>query len=487
MSSVTRPTRTPKGGARHLLEDYGRDRQRGRALRAKLANSFPDRPEEEIEDAVQSACQLFLAEAPGITEPGRAFVWLRTAAYRALLRELDTQRRALLADPSGPMLDTEELDAPGPGAELIGLEEESDLKFLVDQISSNLSESRLQVFALWATGRKRPEIAEELGMSERAVKKALEQIMHNARETLARQAGGGCEDGQPVVMRMACGLAEAGETARARLHIQHCDRCSEFSEALEGWREKAAPLLAPVTAEAASPGLVGRTVGRVGEAIGSAKRHVLSGGTQVKQQATLVGYGRTPDPTPLAGIRPGAVTAVVVGCLAIGGGAATYCAQQGVDPIGAAKDLIAGAPEESAGEPSEPKPEEPAVSPEQSSEAPVEEPVVVPSYEPAEEEQPPASSSTAAEEPPSKKSESESTDSSETAMAEPEETVTEEAPPPPPEQSFEAASPDYPAVESSSSSSQSSSSSSSESSTAGAEEPKPAAVPKNEAPQFGGP
>lgn len=296
MSSLTRPSRTPKGDAGHLLTDYGRDRQRGRALRAKLANSFPDRPEEEIEDAVQSACQLFLAEAPGITEPGHAFAWLRTVAHRALIRELDTQRRAVLADPSGPVLDTEELEAQGPAAELIGLEEESDLRLLVEQISSNLSDSRRQVFALWAAGRKRPEIAEELGMSERAVKKALEQIMHDARETLARQTGGGCAEGQSSVMRMVYGLADAGEVARARLHLQHCGHCTEFSEALEGWKEKAAPLLAPVTAEAASPGLVGRTVGRVGEAIGSAKRHVLSGGTQVRQQATLASYGRAPDP-----------------------------------------------------------------------------------------------------------------------------------------------------------------------------------------------
>ena len=240
MSSLTRPTRTRQGGAPHLLEDYGRDRQRGRALRAKLAGSFPDRPEEEIEDAVQSACQLFLAEAPGITEPGHAFAWLRTVAHRALIRELDTRRRAVLADPNGPVLDTEEPDARGPAAELIGLEDESDLRFLVEQISSNLSDSRLRVFALWAAGRKRPEIAEQLGMSERAVKKALEQIMHDARETLAYEAGGGCEEGRPSVMRMAYGLAEAGEAARARLHIRHCGRCSEFSEALEGWREKAA-------------------------------------------------------------------------------------------------------------------------------------------------------------------------------------------------------------------------------------------------------
>jgi hypothetical protein len=47
----------------------------------------------------------------------------------------------------------------------------------------------------------------------------------------------------------------------------------------------------------------------------------------------------------MIGARPGAVVAMVAGCLAIGGGAATFCAQQGVDPLGAAQDLIAGGQE----------------------------------------------------------------------------------------------------------------------------------------------
>ena len=43
-------------------------------------------------------------------------------------------------------------------------------------------------------------------------------------------------------------------------------------------------------------------------------------------------YYRTVDPTPLVGVRPGAVAAAVAGCLAVGGGA-TYCVQQSTDPI----------------------------------------------------------------------------------------------------------------------------------------------------------
>ena len=42
-------------------------------------------------------------------------------------------------------------------------------------------------------------------------------------------------------------------------------------------------------------------------------------------------YYRVADPTPLAGVRPGAAAATVASCLALGGGA-TYCVERGIDP-----------------------------------------------------------------------------------------------------------------------------------------------------------
>jgi len=47
------------------------------------------------------------------------------------------------------------------------------------------------------------------------------------------------------------------------------------------------------------------------------------------------------DPTPFAAARPGTVAAVLASCVTIGGGAATYCVNEGLDPIGAATGLIA--------------------------------------------------------------------------------------------------------------------------------------------------
>src|SRR5215207_10219098 len=107
-------------------------------------------------------------------------------------------------------------------------------------------------------------------------------------------------------------------------------------------------LPAPV-AEGASPGVLGRIAESSTERLASLKQHVLDGGAQVKQHATST-YYRAVDPTPLAAARPGTAAAVIASCLAIGGGAATYCVQQGVDPLGAATGLIASEPE------SEPEP-----------------------------------------------------------------------------------------------------------------------------------
>ncbi len=86
--------------------------------------------------------------------------------------------------------------------------------------------------------------------------------------------------------------------------------------------------------EAASPGTFERVGQRVADAVGSAKQQIFGVGAQAKQQASAT-YYRAVDPTPLAGVRPSAVAAMVASCLTIGGGAAAYCANQSLDPIGA--------------------------------------------------------------------------------------------------------------------------------------------------------
>jgi outer membrane biosynthesis protein TonB len=216
---------------------------------------------------------------------------------------------------------------------------------------------------------------------------------------------------------------------------------------LDAWREKAAALLPVPAVEQASPGFLERLAHRTADGLSSVKQQVLGGASQAKQQVAA-SYYRVVDPTPLAGARPGAVAALLVSCVTIGGGAATYCAQHNVDPLSAATGLIAGTEEEPQPSPSAPPPETPEAT------------AVVPPAPTPEVEQPVA-------------------ESDPTPQPEEEPQPTPEPTPPPPEQSFEPASPDYPAVEA-----EAEYQAPETSSTASA---RPAPVSGGGSPQFGGP
>ncbi len=67
---------------------------------------------------------------------------------------------------------------------------------------------------------------------------------------------------------------------------------------------------------------------QISTAMGQARRHATAA------------YQRALDPTPLAGMRPGAATAVLASCLSIGGGAGYYCLTAGVNPVDGFKSIL---------------------------------------------------------------------------------------------------------------------------------------------------
>ncbi len=372
-------TATNGNGTDALLQSLIRG-QRGEALRAQLAARYPEVSPDAIEEAIQYACKSFLDEAEGIAAPGQVYAWIRTAAFRSLGREADRHHREVAVDPVEDGLDRVAAEETNPAEELIELEDDADLELLVREVSSSLSERRRDVLALYGAGYKRPQIADRLGLPRRVVKRDIEAIMEQARATLARLAGGGCDRGEPLVLRFVCGISTPDESEKAREHLSHCGRCGLFSERLVVWREKAGAMLPAPVAEGASPGVVGRFAESTGEKLSVLKQHVLDGGAQVKQHATAT-YYRAVDPTPLAAARPGTAAAVIASCIAIGGGAATYCVEKGVDPLGAAKGLVASAPE---AKPEETPPEPEAEAPTQvyTPEPAAEEPTPAPEPEP---------------------------------------------------------------------------------------------------------
>ncbi len=308
---------------------------------------------------------------------------------------------------------------------------------LVEEVSSSLPDRRRDVLALYGAGYRRPQIADRLGLSERTVKRDLLAIMEQARATLARLVGGGCDRGEPLVVRFVCGVSTPDESAQAREHLSHCERCTLLSEKLIAWREKAGAMLPAPVAEGASPGVLERLAHKATEGAATFKQQILDGGAHLKQQATTT-YTRAAEYAPsLAGGRPGTATALVASCLAVGGGTA-YCVDQGVDPMGAARGLIASAPEADSEPVTEP-PEAESTGPE---------------YVPAE---PPAEEAPAPEPTPEPEPQ---------PQPEPE---PEPEPSPPPE--FEPASEPEPTYEA----------------PAPEPEPEPAPVPQNAGPQFGGP
>src|SRR5436305_6581095 len=329
--------------------------ERGAKLRNQLATLHPRRSGEEIEEAIQTACKRFIDKAEGISAPGQVYVWIRTTAHRVLSHQVAYERHEVPLDPAGVTMPALVSDASSPEGEVIACDDEADLERLAREVSSSLSERRQEVLALHCAGFKRPEIATQLGLPESTVKYDLYEIVAAARSALAELSGGGCERGEPLVLRLACGLASPSESTEARQHLSRCRRCELFSERLSAWREKAGALLPIPTAEQASPGLVDRVAHRAVEGLSSVKQQVFGGAGPIKQQASAA-YYRAVDPTPLAAARPGAVIAVLARCVTIGGGAATYCVNEGVDPIGAATGLVAGT-QEPESKPSAPAPE----------------------------------------------------------------------------------------------------------------------------------
>jgi RNA polymerase sigma factor (sigma-70 family) len=448
---------TVSSEAEDLLRPYVGG-ERGGKLRSQLAALHRDTPMEKIEEAIQTACDLFVDKGEGISAPGQVYAWVRTTAHRILSREEDQRLRELPIDPTHERLQEVAAEDPGPAEEAIAHEDEAELVALVREVSDSLPERKREILALYGAGYKRPEIASHLGLSERAVKRDLLEIMDEARAAIARKAGGGCVRGEPLVLRFAYGLASGAEAEQARLHMKGCHRCGMLWERLDAWREKAAVVLPAPAIEQASPGFLGRFAHRTVDGLASIKQQVLGGASQAKQQVAAgasqvkqqaaTTYYRAVDPTPLAGARPGTVAAVLVSCVTIGGSAATYCAQNSVDPIGAAAGLIGGGEEEPKTSSESP----PSETPESTA--------VVPPAPTPEVEQPVA-------------------ESEPTPAPEEEPKPTPEPSPPPPEQSFEPASPDYPATEA-----EAEYQAPETSSTAST---RPAPVSGGGAPQFGGP
>jgi RNA polymerase sigma factor (sigma-70 family) len=352
--------------SRSLLEWLLRNGRREK-LCAEVAK-LTAAPHALVEDVFQEVC--LRASCNGGCHgqsPGEVYNWLRTATLRRVREQLNTgwRRRELPVDWAAEQRQPRDTTA-GVDAEVLDRERQRELAELVKTALAELDEPQRKVAVLHAYGLKGPEIARQLRVSRKRVARLKEQMLAGAREALASHAGAGCDEGDGLVRRLAFGLANAPEHSEAELHMASCERCTAVYRRLELWHDKVAALLPIPAAAQADPGLVERTLHKTTDALASLKQHVTQAGTQAKQQLAdtagqakqhaAAGYTRAAEYTPIASVRPGAAAAAIAGCLAVGGGAAGYCIDRGVDPITGLVDVVQPSPAKPEQERPEQKP-----------------------------------------------------------------------------------------------------------------------------------
>jgi len=319
-------------------------------LRRQVIGWNPGATDEQVEDAFQEACERAERSCHGQIE-AEVYTWLRTTTHHRLGRMRERREREPIDAKPLDALDPAVVSAPGPDDIVLERENRAELQIVASALLDHLSARQRDVAALHAHGFRRREIAERLHMSPRLVKRLMEEILTIERAELADMAGHGCEEGHEQVARYAFGLAAEREARRAQTHLISCERCGEMYARLDVWREKVAAVLPVPPLADAHTHIVERVVhagtefasaapSPAGDSPAGIRRNASGALAHLREQAAGV-YYRTVDPTPLAGVRPGAVAATLASCLAVTGGA-TYCVKEAGNPLTALTGL--GAP-----------------------------------------------------------------------------------------------------------------------------------------------
>ena len=321
-----------------LMEEIAGGR-RGAQLRGQVAAAKRGATREQIEEAFQEACLKAGRSCRG-QSMGEVYKWLLKTTDSLVDDARDRLKREVLVDHAAREFQTADPSLALPEELVIKREERAELDGLALAILERLDERARKVAVLHSHGLARNDIARQLGVTARIVKRDVEGILATGREQLARVVGSGCPDGHTLVSRYAFGLAAGHDARRAQFHLATCARCGAMFERLDLWRERVAALTpAPVAVEGHTH--IAERVIHVGSDVLAARpaqprstglrQHAADLIAHLREHASSA-YYRSVDPTPLAGVRPGAIAAAVAGCIAVGGGA-TYCVQQHSDPF----------------------------------------------------------------------------------------------------------------------------------------------------------
>jgi RNA polymerase sigma factor (sigma-70 family) len=199
----------------------------------------------------------------------------------------------------------------------------------VREIVAKLPERQQIVIKLRFFFNRTPqEIQHYMGITERVYRRELERASRTLAERFELVRDGTfCESQRSLMLAYVTGVAGPTRMAAARRHLDSCPSCTSWVLEMRSLTRRAGA--------AVPPPILGLSLhhwllGRIAPAAHSARERVSALLSNARDQGmrTLV----RSDPSrvvALGGARPGAVAAIVAGCLAAGS-TATYCAVQGL-------------------------------------------------------------------------------------------------------------------------------------------------------------
>lgn len=249
--SLRHPQPTPNEALAAFIVAGKRD-----TLIAELTRKWYTLGQSEVEDAVDHAIAE-AARAMHATREQAIYEYLRTAAHRVLLRR--KERAGRVSAPLATDLDFDRLlgNSLTPEDVLLAKEHRSVVLDLV----SELDDRTLAVMRLkHVEGLERKEVAARLGLSEKAVKKAIEKGLRACRERYDTAVEGAlCVDRKQAIEAFERGEADARQARQARQHLDHCASCGARHRAVTA-TQRAAAAFVPLPLLATHSGLIGGVV-----------------------------------------------------------------------------------------------------------------------------------------------------------------------------------------------------------------------------------
>jgi len=204
--------------------------------------------------------------------------------------------------------------------------------------SLNLTGDERLIAGCYAIGCHSPrDIAFAIGETVPYVHERLRTLLPYMRGMLADYVAPSLDERtRELICRYAQGELDARRYWRERHNaerlVQNNSHCTALYEAQRATDQRLSILL-PLPLLAALP--AAQSAGAISEhgphAAGSLRQHLADATASARRHAATA-YQKAVDPTPLAGMRPGAAATVIASCLTISG-AGTYCLNASVNPL----------------------------------------------------------------------------------------------------------------------------------------------------------